>query len=82
MWISKKRLIDNWAKAVALGYKRGYLAGQIEAMNRIWAVAHRIGLDTQLFLKLHDELMEAKAQNPVDTEIEAILRKAEEEGKL
>jgi hypothetical protein len=73
MWISKKRLIDNWAKAVALGYRRGYLAGQIEVMNRIWALAQRIEMDTELLLKMRDELMEARPKTLAEKQIEAIL---------
>jgi len=82
MWISKRRLIDNWAKAVTLGYERGYLAGQIEAMNRIWALAQRMELDTESLIRMHDELIEARGKTLAEKQIEAILWKAEEDGKL
>jgi hypothetical protein len=65
-----------------MGYKHGYLAGQIEAMNRIWALVQRMELDTQLLLKMRDELMEARPKTLAEKQIEAILWKAEEEGRL
>jgi hypothetical protein len=51
-------------------------------MNRIWALAQRIEMDTELLLKMRDELMEARPKTLAEKQIEAILWKAEEEGRL
>lgn len=81
MWISKKKAVDKYTEAVALGYKRGYLAGQIEMLNRFWPLICAIERDTEILRKLHDVLVQEPASF-VDRQIEAILQRAEENDQI
>ena len=73
-----KRDKDAYEKGLSLGYRVGYQAGQIEVLNRIWAALK----DTELLLEIGKVLKKDEPKTLAEKQIELILKKAEEEGKL
>jgi len=55
--------------------------GQLEAVNKIWALAMAIHMDTEALRRVK-ELLNRGPKTLAEKQIELILKKAEEEGKL
>ncbi len=82
MWISKEKLHELYGKAAGHGYRLGFQVGQVEATNRLWTLICAMNGDTELLRRLRDRLMETRPKTFVEKQVEAILWKAEEEGRL
>jgi len=78
----KKAYNDGYDEGLNRGYKLGFLMGQVEAMNKLWKLAHTLGVDTRRLLELRKQLLDSQPKTLVERQVDEILRKAEKEGKI
>jgi len=71
---------DAYQKGFGQGYKLGFQMGQLEAANKIWALAMAIHMDTEALRRVK-ELLDRGPKTLAEKQIELILKKAQE-GKL
>ncbi|MFC1593111.1 hypothetical protein ACFL4C_03760 [Candidatus Omnitrophota bacterium] len=64
-----------------LGFRLGFQMGHLEAVHKIWALAKAIDLDAEA-LRRAGEFFDRESEVLAEKQIQAILQKAEEEGKL
>ena len=81
MWISRKKLREQYTRALNFGYRSGFRIGYLNAISEITRALSEIG-DAELLAKLSYYLKMNRRKTLAERQIEAILHKAEEEGKL
>ena len=71
---------DTYQEGFGQGYRLGFQTGQLEAIKKTWALAMAMGIDAEALRRV-GELLE-RTKTLAEKQIEVILRKADEEGKL
>ena len=71
---------DAYQKGFGQGYELGFQMGQLEAVNKIWALAMAIHMDTEVLRRVKG-LLNRGLKTLAEKQIELMLKKAQE-GKL
>lgn len=79
--VFKSRGKDAYQRGFGQGYKLGFQMGQFEAAKKMWALAKAMDMDTEALRRV-GELLDRRPKTLAEKQIETILWKAEEEGKL
>jgi len=78
----KKAYDDGYDDGLNRGYKLGFMMGQAEAMNKLWKLAHTLGVNTQRLLEIRRKLLDSQPKILAERQAEEILWKVEKEGRF